>query len=131
MAGKRLALLIANADYEHAELRKLKTPHGDVRALETLLTRPDIGGYQAQVLIDETKAATERAIDRMLVEADREDTVLIFFAGHGLKRENGKLYFAAVTRSKVVRDGSLPWRYHPTAAVPSRLPGTGRCGSGT
>jgi Sel1 repeat/Caspase domain len=38
----------------------------------------------------------ERTIDRVLVEADREDTVLIFFAGHGLKRENGKLYFAAV-----------------------------------
>jgi hypothetical protein len=95
MAGKRLALLIANAEYKHDELRKLNTPKDDVRALEVLFTRADIGGYQVQVLIDGTKGAIERAIDQMFAKGEREDTVLIFFAGHGLKHENGKLYFAA------------------------------------
>jgi HEAT repeat protein len=95
MAGKWLALLIANAEYQHAELRKLNAPQHDVKTLAALLERPDIGGYQAQVLIDGTKGAIERAINRMLVEGERDDTALIFFAGHGLKHENGKLYFAA------------------------------------
>jgi hypothetical protein len=96
MAGKRLALLIANANYQHSELRKLNAPHSDVRALEALLKRADVGGYQTQLLIDSTKGEMERAIDRMLAKGEREDTVLIFFAGHGLKHENGKLYFAAI-----------------------------------
>ena len=55
MAGKWLALLIANAEYQHAELRKLNAPQHDVETLAALLERPDIGGYQAQVLIDGTK----------------------------------------------------------------------------
>jgi TPR repeat protein len=96
MAGKRLALLIANAEYQHTELGKLNAPQHDVRVLETLLTRPDIGGYQTQLLIDGTKGTMERAIDRMFTKGEREDTVLIFFAGHGLKHENGTLYFAAI-----------------------------------
>jgi hypothetical protein len=96
MAGKRRALLVANAEYNQAELRKLNTPQNDLRSLETLPARPDIGGYQGQVLIDSTKGTMERAIDRMLANGEREDTVLIFFAGHGLKHENGKLYFAAI-----------------------------------
>jgi Caspase domain/Trypsin-like peptidase domain len=96
MPGKRIALLIANAEYQHDKLRKLITPQDDVQALKVLLTRPDIGGYQAQVLIDADKRSMERAIDRMLSMGEREDTVLIFFAGHGLKHENGKLYFAAI-----------------------------------
>src|ERR1700740_371753 len=96
MAGKCLALLIANAEYQHAELRKLNAPHHDVETLAALLKQPDIGGYQAQGLIDDTKGAIERAINRILVKGERDDTALIFFAGHGLKHENGKLYFAAM-----------------------------------
>jgi uncharacterized caspase-like protein len=98
MPNKRLALLIANAEYQHPELQKLNTPthHDDVRTLETLLTRPDIGGYQALVLIDRTKGAIERAIDQTLTDSEREDTVLVFFAGHGFQDGSGNLYFAAV-----------------------------------
>jgi uncharacterized caspase-like protein len=41
------------------------------------------------------KRAIERAIDETLTDNGRDDTVLIFFAGHGLKQEDGTLYFAA------------------------------------
>lgn len=95
MPGKRLALLVANAEYQHAELRKLNSPHDDVLALEALLGRPDIGGYEIQVLSNGSKSVVERAIDRTLTDSGRDDTVLIFFAGHGLKHEDGTLYFAA------------------------------------
>ena len=79
MAGKRLALLIANATYQHPELRKLNAPHSDVQALETLLKRPDIGGYETQLLLDGTEAEMEEIIDRLLADGERDDTVLIFF----------------------------------------------------
>src|SRR5258708_9493687 len=95
MAEKRLALLFANAEYQNSELRKLNAPQHDIRQLEALLTRPDIGGYEAELLIDAYKGAIEVAIDRMLVRGERGDTELIFFAGHGLKHENCKLYVAA------------------------------------
>src|SRR5208283_636915 len=94
MAGKRLALLIANAQYQHPKLRQLEAPPHDVRALEKVLEDPNIGGYEPLVLVDRTKAEVERAINRLLASGKREDLVLIFFAGHGLKHENGKLYFA-------------------------------------
>jgi len=94
MSRNRLALLIANAVYKHPELRKLNAPVHDVRALEALLARPDIGGYQPYVLVDEIKSKVVQAVVRILTDSGRDDTILIFFAGHGLKRDNGKLYFA-------------------------------------
>jgi Caspase domain/Sel1 repeat len=96
MSGKRFALLLANANYQHVELRKLNAPHNDVQTLQDLLTRPEIGNYETELLIDGTKGQMERAINRVLTKGEREDTNLIFFAGHGIKHENGKLYFAAV-----------------------------------
>jgi hypothetical protein len=95
MAGKRIALLIANAEYQYSDLSKLNAPHYDVEALEMLLRRHDIGRYETQVLVDGTKGAVERAIDQLLTGSESDDTALIFFAGHGLKADNGKLYFAA------------------------------------
>jgi hypothetical protein len=38
------------------------------------------------------KMTVEAAVDRMLTDGNRQDTALIFFAGHGLKPESGKLY---------------------------------------
>ena len=109
MSGKRLALLIGNAEYQHPELRKLNAPQNDVAALETLLMHPEIGRYTARVLINGTKSAIEQAIDRMLSDGDREDTALIFFAGHGLKHENGKLYFAAIDTEPKYLGGTAVW----------------------
>jgi hypothetical protein len=109
MAGNRLALLIANAEYQNPELQKLNAPVHDIRKLETLLTHPDIGGYQTQVLINGTKGEMERAIDRILVTGEREDAVLIFFAGHGIKHENGKLYFAAIDTEPGYLGGTAVW----------------------
>ena len=96
MAGQRLALLIANAAYEHPELKKLVAPQDDVLALEILLTRPDIGSYRVQVVINATTATMQRTIGRVLSKGKREDTIVLFFAGHGLKHANGKLYFAGI-----------------------------------
>jgi Caspase domain len=109
MAGKRLALLIANGDYQHPELRKLNAPIHDVRTLEALLRRPDVGRYQTEVLVDGIKRAVERAIDQLLIDGASDDTVLIFFAGHGLKHENGMLYFAAADTEPQLLGGTAIW----------------------
>jgi uncharacterized caspase-like protein len=94
MAARRLALLIANSEYQDPELRKLNAPLNDVQRLAALLIRPEIGGYETQLVPNGTKSAVERMIDRMLRDAARDDTALIFFAGHGLKDDDGELYFA-------------------------------------
>jgi hypothetical protein len=91
---KRRAILIANADYQNCELRKLQAPPHDARALKSLLEDANVGAYEAEILVNEPKSAVERAIDRMLTDCEREDTALIFFGGHGIKHENGKLFFA-------------------------------------
>jgi hypothetical protein len=102
MAGKRLALLIANATYQHAELRKLNAPHNDVQALHALLRRPDIGTYETELLVDGTKGQMERAINRMLAKGEREDTALPcsrWFRGHADARWQLK--------PKLYRDGEI------------------------
>ena len=126
MAGQRLALLIANAAYEHPELKKLVAPQNDVLALEILLTRPDIGSYRVQVLVNATTATMQRTIGRVLSEGKREDTIVLFFAGHGLKHANGKLYFAGIDTIRTIsvarhcRRAGL-WRRYKTLTLVVRL----------
>jgi Caspase domain len=91
--GNRHALLIANAQYDHPELKSLSNKRSILQLFKSVIERPDIGGYQTQVLVDQPKKAVEWAIDRILTDGDRNDTVLIYYDGHGLKGENGNLYF--------------------------------------
>jgi hypothetical protein len=92
----RRALLIANGEYHHPELRSLDAPVTDIQALGKLLERDDIGGYHVELSLNETKSRIERRIDQLLTDSERRDVALILFAGHGIKHENGQLYFASI-----------------------------------
>jgi hypothetical protein len=58
--GKRLALLIGSAEYEDNELRKLSAPSQDTKTLAELLSNPNIGPYETQVLVDKKNRKSKK-----------------------------------------------------------------------
>ncbi len=77
---KRVALLIGNNAYANT-VPLLETPIADVeRIAEILRTRY---GYEVTVVKNATKANTARALNQLAAVVRPEDSVLVFYAGHG------------------------------------------------
>jgi uncharacterized caspase-like protein len=95
MMGTRSALLIAAGQFNDSRLQQLRSPAVDSPALAEVLADPEIGDYAVQVLQDPTVQDARLAIDEFFSVADREDLKVLYFAGHGLKDQAGRLYLAA------------------------------------
>ncbi|MEU4192535.1 caspase family protein [Kribbella sp. NPDC026611] len=105
----RRALLVATYEYEDAGLRQLVTPAYDAEALAEVLADPAIAGFDVEVLINETSSRVGEAIGEFYAAADRDDLTLLYFSGHGLKDDNGRLYLAMKnTRRERLRFTALP-----------------------
>jgi hypothetical protein len=121
--GSRFALIIANQDYaEGSGLPDLATPKGDAEALAQILrskygfmteaTAPD-GSTQSLMLTDATRLDIETALFGLSQVAGERDTVLIFYAGHGLYEAatDGAYWMPSDARA------GLPFSYLPAAAI--------------
>jgi len=51
----RLALIIANSEFDAPKLSRLRTPGRDAEALADVLRDPAIGGFEVTLLADETE----------------------------------------------------------------------------
>jgi hypothetical protein len=92
----RFALIVASSEYEDPELRRLTAPDNDAAALASVLSDPALGGFQVKKLINETSLVVSQAIEEFftLEERSPDDLLLLYFSGHGIKDDDGKLYFA-------------------------------------
>ncbi|WP_405060302.1 caspase family protein [Kribbella sp. NBC_01505] len=109
--GRRRALLVATYEYEDTGLRQLVSPAQDAEALAAVLEDPAIAGYEVQVLINEPSSRVGEAIDEFYASAERDDLTLLYFSGHGLKDDNGRLYLAMKnTKRERLRFTALPAR---------------------
>ncbi|MGW3246541.1 caspase, EACC1-associated type, partial [Streptomyces sp. NPDC001070] len=107
--GRRLALLVATYDYEDTGLRRLTTPAHDAEAFAAVLQDPDIAGFEVTTLINEPHYRVGEAISDLYRERRRDDLTLLYFTGHGLKDDDGRLYLAtANTRRSSLLFTSLP-----------------------
>jgi len=92
----RFALLIGNGEYEDTLIERLSTPTRDVHALSMLLADPAVGGFdQVDELLDESEVRIRRSISAFFRGRGRDDLLLLFFSGHGIKDERGRLFWAA------------------------------------
>jgi hypothetical protein len=95
MAERRVALLIACDEYRDAQLRKLHAPSNDIKALSDVLQDPEIGAFEVATLLNEASYKVNEAIENFFSERARDDLLLLYFSGHGVKNDDGNLYFAA------------------------------------
>jgi len=102
-------LLVATYEYDDPGLRQLVSPAHDAEALAEVLEDPAIAGYEVQVLINEPSSRVGEAIDEFYATAERDDLTLLYFSGHGLKDDNGRLYLAMKnTKRERLRFTALP-----------------------
>jgi len=91
----RVALIVATAHYEDAKFAKLRAPSEDVAALKSVLADPDIGNFQVTVLFDENSQTIRESVEKFFQDRGRDDLLVLYFSGHGIKDRSGRLYLAA------------------------------------
>ncbi|MFE4958709.1 caspase family protein [Streptomyces sp. NPDC056653] len=107
--GRRLALLVATYDYEDTGLRRLTAPAHDAEAFAGVLQDPDIAGFEVTTMINEPHYRIGEAIANLYRDRRRDDLTLLYFTGHGLKDDDGRLYLAtANTRRSSLLFTALP-----------------------
>lgn len=96
MKMARKALIIATFQYEDADLRRLVAPAQDAEALQRVLSDPQIGGFEVSTLLNRPAREVSAAVEDFSLGRARDDLLFLYFSGHGLRDENGRLYFATV-----------------------------------
>ncbi len=107
VAGTR-AVLIGVSEYDH--LPDLPGVANNLVTLRELFTAPDVLGLPGDNCVTLTGSVTPDELDRAVAEAaaTAEDTLIVYYAGHGLIDEHdGGLYLASRTTE--------PTRVHATA----------------
>ena len=111
--GRKLALIIGNSEFEDGNLAQLVTPDADVSALAEILRDPEIGGFaEVTVQVNQSVTAVRRAIAAFFVERARDDLLLLYFSGHGIRDDRGQLFLAAKdTEHSLLRGTAIPASY--------------------
>lgn len=94
MKEKRLALLIVTDDYADLKLKSLHAPEADGNSLANVLKDKAIGNYDVQLIVNEPHYQVLEHIEASLKECNRNDLVILYFSGHGIKDQYGHLFFA-------------------------------------
>jgi uncharacterized caspase-like protein len=106
MSGR--ALLIACSEYEDPDIGGLRTPVHDIAGVGAVLADPAIGGFDLQQVVNQPEAEVRRRLGEFLLDARRNDLVLVYFAGHGFKSGTGELFLGAKdTRLRAVMSTGL------------------------
>src|SRR5919199_163929 len=103
----KVALLIGVSQYGPG-FNQLPAAVNDVNAMQRVLQHPDMGDFDEVLpLIDPDPLEMGTAIEKLFGDGKREDLLLLFFSGHGVKDENGNLYLATRSTRKNERGGLI------------------------
>ena len=94
MSSNRFALIIANDQYGDEGLSKLEAPKNDAYALAEVLGDPETSNFYVQLAVNKQSHTVNQLIEAFFNNRKRDDLLLLYFSGHGLKDEDGKLFFA-------------------------------------
>jgi hypothetical protein len=87
---RRLALLIGNNDYKKP-IPELETPIADISKTADILKSRF--GFETRILKNASKTQIIEALNKIAAEVTPEDSVLLFYAGHGYLMEDTKMGF--------------------------------------
>ncbi|QSJ16712.1 SUMF1/EgtB/PvdO family nonheme iron enzyme [Nostoc sp. UHCC 0702] len=91
------ALLIGISEYDEPTLAPLPKAVNDVEAMQRVLVNPEMGGFAAgdvTVLKNPERQDMENAIYHLYDNRQKDDLLLLYFSGHGVRVENGEFYFS-------------------------------------
>lgn len=92
---QKIALIIANTEYSDPRLARLTAPAADADGVAAVLGDADIGGFHVRTLINKPQHEVQRAIVNLFAQKSRDDLLLLYFSGHGVRDDKGSLYLAA------------------------------------
>jgi hypothetical protein len=95
MMARRLALLIGNGTFDHAEtFPNLRTSTNDAQDFARLLQ--EHGNFEIlSTLVDETAETIIRAINELFSMVEQDDLVLLYYSGLGYRDRTGGYYLVA------------------------------------
>ena len=92
---RKLALIVGTGEYDDTTLSLLNAPGADVNALATVLRDKTAGGFdEVTPLLDQSANTVRREIARFFSDKQRDDLLLLYFSGHGVLDDQGRLYLA-------------------------------------
>jgi formylglycine-generating enzyme required for sulfatase activity len=112
----KYALLIGVSEYQAEGLKPLPSAGRDVEAMRRVLQHPEMGGFRAEdvvMLTNPTKGQVEAALHGLFAGRQKNDLLLFYFSGHGVKDDGGKLYF---TLPETLKDARGLVKYTAIAA---------------
>src|SRR5512138_104514 len=106
----KYALIIGNNKYDDPKLAQLKTPAADSQALAKVLDDKSIGSFdEVTPLINQSETKVRRTISAFLANKKPDDLVLLYFSGHGILDDRGRLYLALKdTQVNLLKATSIP-----------------------
>ncbi|MEU4453520.1 caspase family protein [Nocardioides sp. NPDC023903] len=93
-AGRRSALVVANDTYQDQRLSRLRAPATDAEQLGGVLRNAEIGGFDVEVSLNEPEHVVRRKVSSFFDDRGPDDLLLLHLSCHGVKDEDGRLYFA-------------------------------------
>jgi uncharacterized caspase-like protein len=90
----KVALLIGVSEYQPG-LNPLPASVKDVQAIAKVLQHPEMGGFASsdiQTLENPEPQKMQEAIEALFSDRRKDDLAVLYFSGHGIKDESGKLY---------------------------------------
>jgi uncharacterized caspase-like protein len=105
----RHALVVSSSRYSDPSLQPLTAPMGDTETLAAVLRDPAVGAFRVREIVDQPSWVVAEEVERFFSERSLSDLALFYFSGHGIKDQDGALYFAAMnTKRELLRSTAVP-----------------------
>ena len=113
--GNKWAVIIGISDYLNTDITDLRFAVNDAEKLHQLLIDPEYGGFkpnQVKLITDKTRIIPNRvdilkALKTLENSADADDTIFIFFSGHGIEEDGESYFLARDTDPDIVSDTAV------------------------
>ena len=97
LGNRSHALIIATDAYEDSGLGALRSPSRDAVELAQVLQDPMVAGFHVQSLMNRPGHLLREEIEGFFIDRRREDLLVLYISGHGVKDPVGQLHFATTT----------------------------------
>lgn len=96
----KVALLIGVGEYG-VGLNPLPSAVKDVEAMQRVLQHPEMGQFdQVKALTNPAPQEMQEGIETLFANRNKDDLILLFFSGHGVKDDSSRLYLATTLTRK-------------------------------